>query len=139
MIAHNMLTTIITSSDSLSVSVPPNMEQSSNSRNIGNEVILSVLENRNVLPIRIEYYGGYTEWQHNLSHMYTNNMIMMREQMELISWLMTDNRWLENGMKPICLLAWMNGCNPIGLAIMWAQDGVWTDLLMYWWLLSFDC
>lgn len=43
---------IVTSSDSLRVKAPPNMEQSINSRNISNEVIFSVLINKNVLPIR---------------------------------------------------------------------------------------
>ena len=53
----------VTSSDSLRVSDPPNMEQSSKSRNIGIEAILSALTNRNVLPIRLQNaILGYMRW-----------------------------------------------------------------------------
>ena len=43
-----------TSSDSFSVSVPPSMEQSSSSRNISSDDILSVLTNKNVLQMTIK-------------------------------------------------------------------------------------
>ena len=60
---YNTMNKMATSSDSLRVRAPPNMEQNNNSRNIGNEVIFSVLINKNVLPIRRCDIGTHTHIQ----------------------------------------------------------------------------